>query len=254
LPHQFDVVDIKLSQDDKPSAPRFTAGGRMEVKGVQLIALIQHAWGLDSYDNDLIADGPKWLTSERFDLVATAEPPSGASSALKDDDTLREMLRGMLVDRFGLKMHSEMRPIDVLVLRADKPKLAKADPAERSKHLLSAAMPSGPVSAGLRTVIFQNMSMTQFADGLHEIVSGYAKQPAVDETGIAGGWDFSLTFSPAGIVTAANQQRSDEGASEPSGVVSFFEAMERIGLKLTTQKRPWSVMVIDHVEQMPTGN
>ncbi|HVW07019.1 MAG TPA: M56 family metallopeptidase [Bryobacteraceae bacterium] len=255
LPHKFDVVDIKLSQDDKPSAPRFTAGGRMTVRGVALIALIQHAWGLDNYDNDLIVDGPKWLTTERFDIVAQAEPPEGPSSALKDDDTLREMLREMLIDRFALRMHSEVRPVDVLVLTADQTKLTKADTSERSKCFYSGATPPGPASAGLRTVICQNTSMAQFATGLHEITSGYAKRPAVDESGLDGGWDFSVTFSPVGVVTAMNQQRGEVGAaSDPSGVVSFFEALEKIGLKFTTQKRPTSVWVIDHVEQQPDAN
>ena len=63
---EFDVADIKPSTQDHPTAPKFTPGGRMEVKGVTLIALIQHAWGLDTYDNELIAGGPKWLTTERF--------------------------------------------------------------------------------------------------------------------------------------------------------------------------------------------
>ena len=34
----------------------------------------------------------------------------------------------------------------------------------------------------------------------------------------------------------------------------FFDAMSQIGLKLEQRKRPLSVIVIDHVERVPTAN
>jgi uncharacterized protein (TIGR03435 family) len=44
-------------------------------------------------------------------------------------------------------------------------------------------------------------------------------------------------------------------ASDPSGGLSIFEAIEKqLGLKLETQKRPLPVVVIDHLEQKPTDN
>jgi len=54
----FDVADIKLSDQDHPTRPTSPAGWFMD-EGVTLIALIQHAWGLITYDNELIAEGPK---------------------------------------------------------------------------------------------------------------------------------------------------------------------------------------------------
>jgi uncharacterized protein (TIGR03435 family) len=44
-------------------------------------------------------------------------------------------------------------------------------------------------------------------------------------------------------------------ASDPNGALSLPEAMEKqLGLKLELQKRPVSVLVIDHVEQKPADN
>jgi uncharacterized protein (TIGR03435 family) len=44
-------------------------------------------------------------------------------------------------------------------------------------------------------------------------------------------------------------------ATEPTGVLSIFEAMEKqLGLKLEMHKRPMPVIVIDHLEQKPTEN
>jgi uncharacterized protein (TIGR03435 family) len=44
-------------------------------------------------------------------------------------------------------------------------------------------------------------------------------------------------------------------ASDPSGVITLPEAIERqLGLKLELEKRPISVLVIDHIERTPTEN
>jgi uncharacterized protein (TIGR03435 family) len=44
-------------------------------------------------------------------------------------------------------------------------------------------------------------------------------------------------------------------ASEPSGGMSLFEAMEKhLGMKLEMHRRSLPVFVIDHVEEKPTDN
>ena len=91
-PTDFEVADIKLSTQDKPTAPQFKPGGRMDVRGITLMALIQHAWSLDNIDG-MIVGGPKFLDSERFDIIAKATLPDGPSAMLQDDDALRLMLR-----------------------------------------------------------------------------------------------------------------------------------------------------------------
>ncbi|HVY94638.1 MAG TPA: TIGR03435 family protein, partial [Bryobacteraceae bacterium] len=164
---EFEVADIRPSLQDHPTAPKFTPGGRLDVRGVTLIALIQHAWGLDTYDNELIAGGPKWLTTERFDILATATPPNGPSSLLTDNDSIREMLQNMLKDRFQLALHSEDREVTVYALTSAKPKLKAADPAERTKCRESAA--PGATADGIpqRMIVCTNISMSEFAEQLH---------------------------------------------------------------------------------------
>ena len=149
---EFDIADIRPSELDKPTPPKFTSGGRLEVKGVTLIALIQHAWGLDTFDDELISGGPKWLTSERFDIVAKATPPDGPSSTLKDDDVLRAMLRNMLIDRFGLAVHSDEKQVTVYALMADRPKLRPADPLVRSKCSDDVALTASLAGVPQRTI------------------------------------------------------------------------------------------------------
>src|SRR5260370_42284671 len=106
--------------------------------------------------------------------------------------------------------------------------------------------------------------MAQFADLLPGIARGYLHTQVVDATGLEGGWDFTFSFSPAGLFQL-NQGRGGEGggaaagtvpeASLPSGALSLFDALiKQLGLKLEMQKRPTPVLVIDPINQKPTDN
>lgn len=48
-------------------------------------------------------------------------------------DTLRQMLRTFLSERFQIKTHVENREINGYVLSAPRPKLTKADPSSRTR-------------------------------------------------------------------------------------------------------------------------
>jgi uncharacterized protein (TIGR03435 family) len=116
------------------------------------------------------------------------------------------------------------------------------------------------------------MTMSQFAERLQNIAGGYIHSPVLDSTGLEGGWDFTLSFSPAGMVNSAGAGRGGRGgdagavaslpgdgpgiaAADPSGALSLFDAVEKeLGLKLELQKRPATVLVIDRLEQKPTDN
>jgi uncharacterized protein (TIGR03435 family) len=128
-----------------------------------------------------------------------------------------------------------------------------------------------------RLVTCENMTMAQFAEKLQNIAPGYIHTPVLDATELEGSWDFSLSFSPAGMDRFVASRGGGGGgagggggrggevsgpavsgaveASDPSGAVTLFDAIEKqLGLKLEKQKRPASVLVIDHVEQKPTDN
>jgi uncharacterized protein (TIGR03435 family) len=68
----------------------------------------------------------------------------------------------------------------------------------------------------------------------------------VDLTGLAGAYDFTLTWTlPFSL------------PSPDSGQVGFslFEAIDRqLGLKLSLQKHPMTVLIIDHIDRQPVEN
>ena len=74
-------------------------------------------------------------------------------------------------------------------------------------------------------------------------------RPVVDQTGLEGGYDFELSFTrdlPPGIPEGAQINGAPIDTSGPT----VFEAVKRqLGLKLTAQKGPAPVIVIDHIEK-----
>ena len=188
-----------------------------------------------------------------------------------DQDSINVMLRNLLIERFQIKYHFDERPSTAFVLTAAKPKMKKADPANRTGYREGPG-PDGKdprisnPAAG-RLVTCENMTMKQLAQNLPMIASGYIQGTTVyDETGIEGAFDFTLNFSGAGMVGGPGRGggRGGEGiaggpgltdASDPSGGITLFEAIEKqLGLKLEQTKRPAQVLVIDHIEPKPTEN
>ncbi len=250
-PAEFEVADVKPSLANAPEGGGVLPGGRIEMRGNTMKDFIKFAWNIDDTDDDSLIGGPKWLDDDRFDIVAkafTGQSPTGESI---DVDALRPMMKALLLDRFKLKVHNQEQPIAVYALGMSKrgPKLAKADPASRSGCGTGAVM-TGAVS---RIVVCRNTTMAQFAEALRGLSGGYVDHPVVDMTGLAGAWDFSLSFTPRRAFR--NSEAAAGSASDPNGAMSLFEALDKqLGLKLEAQKHSMPVFVVDHVEQRPTEN
>jgi len=278
-PTEFEVADVKLSPPDADGMPfQIQPGGRVHLRGMTLVDLIQQAWGLRP---DMLLNAPKWASETRYDIVAKA-PASSESTEMSagmrilpdgpaggpqvDFDTVLVMLRGLLKDRFKLEMHTEDRAVNAYTLVAVKPKMKKADPASRTRFTAGPSQNTKNLPPGTRMVTVQNMTMAQFAEQLPRIAPAYFQSPVLDATNLEGTYDFTLLFAPAGSVRGGGAGRGGKrggpavdapGAGEPSdptGGMSLPEAIEReLGLKLEQQKRPVQVWVIDQLER-PSAN
>jgi uncharacterized protein (TIGR03435 family) len=265
-PMQFDVAVINPSKPDEPERGRID-GGQLSVQGLSMKFLIEFAWDLNDNDSEMVVNAPKWLDTEKFDVLAKADiapPANGKRNAQQiDQDDLEAMLRSLLIDRFQMKVHMEDRPVTAYTLVADKPKLTKGDATVRTR------CKEGPGPDGKdprisnpvlnRLVTCQNMTMAEFADELQDLVPGYIFTPVKDGTGLQGGWDFTLWFSGAGQLPGATPpsagQAPGSSASEPTGALSLFDAIQKeLGLKLVKEMRPAPVLVIDHINEQPTPN
>src|SRR6185295_13710329 len=84
-------------------------------------------------------------------------------------------------------------------------------------------------------------SMGSFASSL----GGRLGRPVFDETGLPGGFDFTLTWVPDGLGTDA--------ASDAAGPSVFTALQDQLGLRLESRKSPVEVIVVDGVTR-PSGN
>jgi uncharacterized protein (TIGR03435 family) len=268
-PAEFDVADIKLSPPDTATSGRLQPGGRIDIQGMTMKQMIQIAWNLNG-NEELLAGGPKWMDETKYSLVArstTAIAGSGTNMQIDIDD-LRLMLQGLLKQRFKLVTHFEDRPVTAYTLVADKPKMAKADPVNRTNckegPLPGAKDPRDTSPMLSRLVSCQNMTMSQLAEDLTRLAGGYIKVPVVDASGIEGAYDFSINFTPVGRLNGGG--RGDGGgaggagglapvAADPSGGLSLFDALSKqLGVKLEMKKRPIPVLVVDSVQEKPSDN
>lgn len=254
-PPRFEVATIK------PIDPQFQGvrvqtppNGQITIQGLTLSFLIQTIWFITP---EMIAGAPKWLDTDRWDITAKVAAAPGAAPQT-DMDSLIVMVRALLEDRFKLRTHIEQRVVPAYTLTASKPKLQRADPSGRA----GCKEGSGPDGkdpritnpALSRLVTCHNLTMAQFAEFLPNIanalnlLNGYLRSPVLDSTGLDGAYDFTLGWS----------QPAAPGAPvspDPNGAVSLFEAIsQQLGLRLELEKRPASVLVIDHIEQKPTDN
>ncbi|HEX4275240.1 MAG TPA: TIGR03435 family protein [Bryobacteraceae bacterium] len=263
-PPHFEVATIKRTDPQFQGVRIQTPpNGAVMIQGVTLSYLIQTIWFLTP---EMIAEAPKWLDTDRWDITAKVAAAPGIPPQT-DMDSLIVMVRTLLEDRFQLKTHTEERVVPAYTLAAAKPKLRKGDPADRT------GCKEGPGADGRdpritnpalsRLVACRNMTMDQFAAQLPRIanalnpLNGPIRSTVLNATGLDGTYDFTLSFSPGQFFSPGGTPAPPiaDGPSDPNGLVSLPEAIGRqLGLRLALEKRPATVLVIDHIEEKPADN
>jgi uncharacterized protein (TIGR03435 family) len=258
---EFEVAEVKLSPPEatQPRA-QLLPTGRVTASGVPLNLMITLGWDLPNPQHIV---GPKWLESTRYELIARAYATANPNANVQqDEDLVRRMLQSLIVERFQMKYHMEDRPMPAFNIRADRPKMMKADPATRTRCFEGA--PAGSAAAARppqfgRQVTCQNITMAQFGAWLPSIAGGYTRVPAIDMTGLTDGYDFTLNFSPIGQVQGpppeAGSAATGAVALDPTGALSLPDAVrQQLGIRLEEVRRPLPVMVIDSISEKPTDN
>jgi uncharacterized protein (TIGR03435 family) len=153
-----------------------------------------------------------------------------------------EMLRGLLLDEFELKTHTEEREVTVyaLTLGKGKPKLTPAEESERSGCRPDADAPK-PVTNMGPMIACKNTTMAELAQNLQQMASAYIDHPVVDSTGLDGGWNFLVGWTPKAMLHTPQAAGVDPlagvsaDASDSNGITAF-EAVEReLGLRLVNK-------------------
>ncbi len=267
---QFEVASIKPNKSgDGRVMIGVQPGGRFTATNVPLKMLIRNAYQLQDFQ---IVGGPDWITSDRFDIVAKADMDGTGEPfrAEKPGEPSRGqlMIRALLAERFKLQVHDDTRemPIFALVLaRGDGklgPKIHQAavdcDAVRAAGRGRGAGAPAPPAQnerpqCGIRiapgNMLVGGSTLAQFANS----VGSFVGRIVVDRTGLAGAYDFDLTWTPDQI-RADNRPPGTPDPMingvpiDPNGPSIFTAVQEQLGLKLDSQKGPVAVLVIDRVD------
>jgi uncharacterized protein (TIGR03435 family) len=100
--------------------------------------------------------------------------------------------------------------------------------------------------------------MPQLVERLPGMAPNYINgRRIVNETALDGTWDFLVLWTGLDQINGrvnALAPGDREDALSQLGSLTLFDSLDKLGLKLTLQKWPATVLVIDHVEQKPSDN
>lgn len=213
----FDAAVFKINKSQEPESGNIDHG-RIAVHNAPMTHLVAAAYNVRV---DLVKGGPSWVDSDRFDIVAKADPEAS-------EDTARLMLRTLLAERCKLVVHQQPILTAVYFLKAGKD-AGKLHPTAPDSPDKPGCTFGNPITCHQRT-------MADLADALRR--SAFEIDlPVVDQTGLAGAYDFTVKYG--------------RGPKGPS----IFDAVEQqLGLKLEHGKHTIEFTVIDSVERVPVEN
>lgn len=238
VPPTFEVAAIKRSRAADDQSRFETNPGMLRLTNQTLRGCIRAAYaggGVPLRDYQVIG-GPKWVDSDRYDIVAKADGRATAPQLVR-------MLQAMLTERFKLVVHRESQLFPGYVLLVAKgglkigPEPVEGDP------------PRATPSRGNLTSHRVPLAW------LPRLLSNIVGAPVVDDTKVTSLYTFTLEWNPAEFEPGpgAVGQREEDSTSLPPkdiGPPSLFIALEQqLGLRLEPRKVPLDVIVVDRAER-----
>lgn len=271
---EFEVASVKQNNSDLPKRPysNFSMGpddiyssngGLFIARNWPFVYYLQFAYKITAGQYlALTRRLPDWTKIDRFDIEARAEGDP-------TKDQMRLMVQSLLAERFKLAIHHEAQQVPVFALVLAKqgktgPKLLPhpaSDTTCSNAPLTipgpgSAQLPQPTAAAGFPVTCgglaslpsstpgriawgYRNVTMALIVGQMP--MFGLLDRPVIDQTGLAGNYDFRIEFAP-------------EAPGFDTSGPTFLEALrEQVGLKLNPQKGPVDVIIVDHVEH-PSEN
>ena len=233
----FEVATIKPAKPEEQGKGFMVRGREFTMPNDTLMDMLAFGFGLQQKQ---IVGAPAWVSDDKFDTAGHADVEGTPNSK-----QLANMVRELAKDRFALKYHMEKKELSAYVLTVAKTgnKMTKSEgDANRLPGLFF---------QGLGILNVQNARMQDFCELMQSAV---LDRPVVDQTGLAGRWNFLLKWTPddsqfGGL--GVKVPPPTDAANAPPGL---FTAMpDELGLRMDAVKTMVDVLVIDHVEK-PTGN
>ena len=254
---RFEVASIRQNRDGGTVAgiQRFP-GGRFEATNIQLAALISFAYQLQPFE---LVGGPPWLMDDRWNIVAKidGDPPRMPPGEI---DAMMIATQALLADRFKLAIRRETREIPVYQLvRARDDRLGRGmqrstvdcmsiqrSTDEAAKGGAPAPNPNTPdrMVCGMRVSVGRIQFGGRPLATLTNVLTAMTQRRVVDRTGLAGDWEFDISFTPPTIPPGMELPPPD-----PDAASLFTVLQEQLGLKLEAARLPMPVTEVERVER-----
>jgi len=204
---------------------------------VTVLMLIRYAYGMPDFR---VVGAPAWASSTHFDV--TARGPAQASA-----DTTRAMVRALLADRFAARVQPGTREMEMDVLtRAGRDLGPQLRVSERPCAAAAAEAPGGErcgVRPAFGRITGRDVSIGEVAGG----IGFMSRRHVVDETGLTGRYDVTLTYTPDAVVLNPSV-RAEFPSVDPDGPSLATALREQLGLRLQQRRGPVDVLVVERVE------
>jgi uncharacterized protein (TIGR03435 family) len=232
----FEVASVKAAASGGGGERRLrqniqVSPGTVTMHGASLKSCIAWAWHVFDYE----VSGPDWIDSQRYEITGKA---AGAVA----EDQLRQMMQGLLAERFKLAIHRQTKELSAYVLVPGKngPKVQESKTEgetsiEPNQKQMSVTIQRAPVSQ------------------LVEMLSNVLRVPVIDQTGLKGRYDLTVNVAKYAADMAAQGKSPDSGPMDPLALISLI-LQEELGLKLESKKMPLDLVIVDHAEKAPVEN
>jgi len=264
----FEVASIRPSADQVTGVRvGFQAtGSQVRVTGMSIKDYVGIAFGTRPQQ----IEGPEWIGSQRFDVVATI--PDGVPSS-----QATAMLRTLLEDRFQLKVHRESKDLPVYVLGVSKAGArlteSKPDPNATAEPAGTVNVSGGGNNTGVgvnigggrsfavadNQVQIRGMQMRDVA----EVLTRFVDRVVVDQTGLTKTYDITLDLTPDEFNAIRIRSAVNAGVPLPPQAMRLLDnaspdtlsaPLSKFGITFEARKAPLEVIVIDSVLKTPTEN
>jgi uncharacterized protein (TIGR03435 family) len=244
---------------------------------------INSAYSLRSFQ----VSAPDWTEHQpAFEIKATVSPGT-------TKEQFNVMLQNLLIDRFKMSVHRESKELTryELVVAEGGPKFKEAnDDAAQPAMPPTERQPAAPAEPGRppgfpkivtdkdgypipghpgwqskdgRARYYEPQGTMQ---GMVTFLNMQMEKPVIDTTGLKGKYEINMYFvtdtaMPPAMMQAMAQARAMSGATQdstpevrPSGPPLLRALQDQLGLRLESKKGPIEMLVVDHIEKLPTDN
>jgi uncharacterized protein (TIGR03435 family) len=244
----FEAASVRHSVPGTTGGQAQFLPGRFIGENVSLDYLLQRVYDVRGFQ---IIAAPEWKAiiadgrDKRYQMQGKA--PDTATP-----EQVKEMVKTLLAERFGLRLHWETRELPVYALVQARGGVKGAREAT--------GPPGGIVLIANGWIRGRGVAVPHLVD----VLSRSVDRPIVDRTGLTTVIDFNLTWTPLEVAGAGRSatlcpddfqvMASRLKEPLPSDCPALFTAVqEQLGLRLEGQQAPIDVLVIDAVH-LPTEN